>query len=331
MRTLAQVMLQIRRQGLTKVASPRGDREAELWSGASDGDDDESPRKARPVQLKRRMNVRDAAQAAISEAHAQLVTNLSGLADEFEPVLVHQTRVALRRLRVFLRLFRAQVGKKEAERLANELRWLFVMLGALRDLQVFEQTYLPRVEAAAGAVATLHGRLQRRSELCRGELREALEGARFERLRRALVSLVAELAVPGTGHKHVRRRLARRLDRQHERALALEDVLHERQVADLHELRKRLKKLRYGVELMTGLYPHRKKRARRYLRRLRKLQDVLGRYMDQELARQVLGQLRAPAGLRQTLCEQLDQEAAAQLAELSVRLPRFAQVEPFWR
>jgi len=49
-------------------------------------------------------------------------------------------------------------------------------------------------------------------------------------------------------------------------------------IAELHELRKELKKLRYAVEFLGPLYPDRKLKP--FLKRLKKLQDVFGDMND---------------------------------------------------
>jgi len=51
---------------------------------------------------------------------------------------------------------------------------------------------------------------------------------------------------------------------------------------ELHPLRKSLKRLRYSVEFLQSIY--RPKKAKRFLRRLKKLQDALGEINDAAMA-----------------------------------------------
>src|SRR5688572_27610741 len=95
------------------------------------------PRKAQPIALEAGTTRRVAAHRALQEAHAHFLFNASGLTTASGPEFVHQARVGLRRLRVFVRLFQREVGKKRALRLETELRWLFAKLGRARDLHVF--------------------------------------------------------------------------------------------------------------------------------------------------------------------------------------------------
>jgi CHAD domain-containing protein len=60
---------------------------------------------------------------------------------------------------------------------------------------------------------------------------------------------------------------------------------------ELHPLRKSLKKLRYGVEFLEGVYPP--KKAKRFLRSLEKLQDALGEINDAAMATRLAETLAA--------------------------------------
>jgi CHAD domain-containing protein len=64
-------------------------------------------------------------------------------------------------------------------------------------------------------------------------------------------------------------------------------------VAQRHELRKRLKRLRYTVEFLAPLYE--KERSAPFLKRLKTLQDVFGELNDRALAEAVLTGPEAPA------------------------------------
>ncbi|HEX2010604.1 MAG TPA: CHAD domain-containing protein, partial [Roseateles sp.] len=61
-----------------------------------------------------------------------------------------------------------------------------------------------------------------------------------------------------------------------------------------HRLRKRLKRLRYGLELAGDLLPH--KKSRQALARLKPLQDALGQYNDLCRAEAYFRQMRHSPG-----------------------------------
>lgn len=288
-------------------------------------------RKAQPLALRRRAGRREVAAAAIAEAHTQLLANLHGLQAHFAPKLVHQARVALRRQRVWLRLFRSVIGKERADALRGELRWLFGLLGALRDLQVFDQTYLQDAEQRGRRVELLRASVDRQQQEARTQLEKALGDTRHQLLLQRMAALGGELSVPRDDERPARSWLAGRLERRHRALLGQQDALTSRDPEALHTLRKGLKKLRYTAELASDLYPKRKERVRRYLADLRALQDALGGFMDQHVAREVLDRLPPAGGLQRTLRERMDREAATHLQALTEALPRFAAHEPFWR
>src|SRR5262245_50429545 len=57
------------------------------------------------------------------------------------PEDIHQLRIATRRLRTALRLFRHLLPAKQAESLRKELRWFARALGDVRDLDVYAENF----------------------------------------------------------------------------------------------------------------------------------------------------------------------------------------------
>jgi triphosphatase len=290
-------------------------------------------RKARALALPPRASVRELAHAAIAEGRAHFLQNARRLSSTHDAELVHQTRVALRRLRVFVRLFRSRIGRERAARLIELLRWLFEPLGELRDLQNFARACAPRAGVRVASSAAFELRLRRRLEAASRTLNEALASPRFGALSDALASLEHELAADHPD-KRARRWLARRLDKRRQRALRYGAAVLERDLRELHDLRKELKRLRYAAELARDLRPARKHEAREYLRRLRALQDVLGALLDAEVARSLLGSLledvHASSAHKARLGARGERRAALLLADLTPCFERFAQAEPFW-
>jgi triphosphatase len=287
-------------------------------------------RKARDLELARRASVREAAHAAIAEGRAHFLHNAHGLLQAHDPELVHQTRVALRRLRVFVRVFRSRIGRERAARLSEELRWLFEPLGELRDLQIFEREFAPRSSTRSAGSAAFAARLGQRLEAAQSVLANALASPRFHALCEELASVEHALAADAQDER-ARRWLARRLDRRRRRALRSFEAVLRRDMHALHQLRKELKKLRYTAELARALRPAHDRQARAFLRSLRELQDALGAVVDASVARALLASLRAPEALRARVSRRIVRRTAPRLAELGPRLQRFADLPPFWR
>ena len=135
-----------------------------------------------------------------------------------DPEGVHQVRVALRRLRVWLSF-------KGHGALQEELRWLCGALALLRDLDVFGAvlTAEAQAELRPGAVATAVA---------------ALESQRWELLRARLAEVPAPKASRG---KRAVERFEKKLEGQR-------DELEAADGEALHRLRRSLRRLRYARE-----------------------------------------------------------------------------------
>jgi inorganic triphosphatase YgiF len=227
--------------------------------------------------------------AALQLALAQALPNAAELAcgrDQAEHL--HQLRVALRRLRAALRLFAPWSSDVEAA-LALERAWRepFALLGAARDADVLAQTLQPRLRAA-GAPAFQWP--QAPASQAPGD---CVRGLPFNTL---LLQTLA-LTLQGPAHDAAApdlRDAARNLLRPAWRRL-LRDVDGFAQAgADArHRLRKRLKRLRYGMEFLLPLLP--KKARRRQLRAIGAALAALGELNDLEVA---LGVCRTLTGVQ---------------------------------
>jgi inorganic triphosphatase YgiF len=204
---------------------------------------------------------------------------------------VHQMRIAIRRLRACLALFRPHLDEAREERFTEALRQLGRILGEARDWDVFCTDTLPGLTSRSLA-EPLQSRLFAVAEAERNAAHARLAE---EFARTALTRLVLGLAawaedptalsgIPDGGVMteplmelvpELEKRLARRVMRRGRR-------IRHRSDEELHELRKALKKLRYGVEFLAPL--HRRKRTAAYLHRCKALQERLGALNDTAMA-----------------------------------------------
>ena len=289
-------------------------------------------RKAGKVEVARDTRVRELTHIALASGIAQVCANHSAALADRDPEATHQLRVGVRRLRVVLKLFAKYLGATEVETLQTELRWVFQRLGAVRDYDVLIESASAQ-PPRAGAEA-LHQALVRARDSEGEQAVSALESERYDDLVRTLRKLAADLEADNAASPRARKWLKKRLDKRLEAVLARTHAITGEHDEALHELRKELKKLRYTADLTRGLWGP--KRTVRYLRRLSKLQDVLGPINDAAVGRRLLA----------SLAEQLDTEAAAAAGELGnaldervernlKSLPRafekLADARPFWQ
>jgi CHAD domain-containing protein len=135
------------------------------------------------------------------------------------------------------------------------------------------------------------------------------------------------------------RRLARKtLGRAHRKLVTEGDRLQRHNDHDVHQLRIRIKKLRYASELLAPLFRHKATRPnskRRYLSRLGALQQILGELNDMANAGRLLEQLagNSDSDRRTTLAylrSYADAMSCAALADFDAAWQRFVKTKPFW-
>lgn len=196
---------------------------------------------------------------------------------------VHQVRVALRRLRSALTVFRAAIPREATNDWGQQMRQFASALGRARDLDVFISEalaplveYLPRPGAKRlMALARYH------RERAYDPVRSMLESTEYQRFKkdfrvwlktegwRSVALTEAERArldsnIVAFARELLNRRLRKVLKTGRD---ADPDSAHE-----MHQLRIECKKLRYAVEFFLPLFEG----AEDFVAHMKKLQDLLG-------------------------------------------------------
>ena len=191
---------------------------------------------------------------------------------------VHQTRVATRRLRAALRVFR-DVLPPEVGALKEDLSWIASLLGPVRDLDVqVRRLQSIAVELGLSQVLIPYGAwLEEQRQRATAAFVQAFESGRFGSLTehlRQLDTLTFDWPNDGPLKDQAPRRLRRAFRQFSKRA----DGLHQSSPAiDFHQARIRAKRLRYAVEFFESVYG---KSARRLTKTATDLQDLLGEHQD---------------------------------------------------
>jgi CHAD domain-containing protein len=231
-----------------------------------------------------------AAQAFRTICHSCLydfMLNEPAVEDDADIEGVHRARIAVRRLRAALSLFKPMVDDRDHDRLRRELAWVSDLLGAARDLDVMQvETFEPQVNAGAaplGATSLLVEVGKRRKE-ARQTLHAALHS---DRMRKLLFDLVrwldhgewqARTEAQEEAPKQAREFLARKFKQLRKRARHLAEADAETR----HDIRIAAKKLRYMSEFFDNLVTGTKRRSRfkSFVRSLEKIQGALGEIQD---------------------------------------------------
>ncbi len=237
-----------------------------------------SPVRAGRPALTRHMNPDAALRAIVTSCIEHYLPNAAELASGTgQPEHVHQARVALRRLRTALRLFGDWSVAVDAE-WAPALTELFAPLGQARDHDVLAQTVLPELLAAGAPSIEL-------PSVGAGSL--ANENARAPRFVGLTLDLIkfAQGTAPRSEHagrvpapSSLRALVRPRLKRLHKRLRRDAEVFRSIDDTQRHRIRKRLKRLRYGLDLTASL--HAPNALRRCLEALGPAQEALGLYND---------------------------------------------------
>lgn len=219
--------------------------------------------------------------------------NEEGMLSSDHPEHIHQMRVALRRLRSALKLFKPVLPPGFIDRWDSPWRDLGGLLGQARNWDMFATQMLTPLAAAFPGHSEIR-LLTRASERQRSAYRKAVRSAiTADAYSRLILDFTGELYSPpfvadkdsplaGNGERKLGDFAVRRLARQAKPTTALARRIQELDAAERHRMRIAFKKLRYAVEFFAPLLSAR--RLKPYRKELEHLQDALGELNDLAVA-----------------------------------------------
>ncbi|HXH17011.1 MAG TPA: CHAD domain-containing protein [Sphingomonas sp.] len=230
--------------------------------------------KAEPLELAQGTTTAEAFAQIVNTCLRHFRLNEDLLRRDPDPEALHQTRVALRRLRSALAIFKPVVADDRFAHLASELKWLAGSLGPARDLDVLRDRLGERanpalIAARADAYSTALNALD--SQRTRDLMIDMVEWSALGAWR-MLPSDPGGLTIPAAVFaSETIRNLRKRMKRRGGQLDRLSDE-------DRHKIRIAAKKLRYATGFFQSLYPHKRSRARikTFTKHLAALQDHLG-------------------------------------------------------
>jgi len=285
--------------------------ELEVRSKAERGYQLATGERARPVKARRPSldaegDARNAIATVVGSCVSQVAANTRGAAAGRDPEYLHQLRVGLRRLRSALRVFRGFAPPESTNQLVESLRGVLPPLGVARDWDVVTELLEKRIVPGAGDAIDFAAALRwarRRRKRARRAARAVSASSEFQQLlidtmiwaeqaRAAAIAPPAEAEAepqPQPALATFARRTTKRLARKVEQS---GDGCDWSAGSARHQVRIRLKRLRYACEFFADCF--KRKRVRRYLEHLEALQDLLGELNDLATARQLFAD---PAGM----------------------------------
>lgn len=230
-----------------------------------------------------------------------------------DPEWTHQIRVGTRRADVAIRVFADSLPRHGCERLQKRLRKLRHRAGAVRDLDLLQQTWLPGGEWASRvtepATRWMQGRIQQRLAACRERFRQEARRKSVRRLQAEFRTLRRRSSLGQGDPGSWQTRLLQLLE-------AFTSLAAERLESShvCHALRIAARRLRYAVELLSPFSPESPGTAIEHLVRLQSdLGDINDLATQASFVRGESETTGAPVELRRLAIEM---EAAVQV-ELS--------------
>jgi triphosphatase len=302
------------------------------------------PVKAMAAHVSRRMRPQDAFRATLSDCLAQITANAASLRPEnskegHSAEGLHQLRVAFRRLEVALGVFGREFRQGWLEDLRGRAKILSGRLALARDLDVFVDKLLAAPPPGLGVgLDQLRARAQAARDVAWTAASACIASPQFEMFSDDVAALAAS-QLPLTRGTRLPKTAARMLDRQVRRVKKRGRIAASKDEGDLHRLRIALKKLRYTAEFFAPLYP--KREVKRYLGKVRGLQNHLGDLNDVANVRAVVADLLRD-GRKKDEDGGMRFAAGAVMGWYGAQTPRaiksalqryrkFRKVTPFWK
>ncbi|UDM39295.1 CYTH and CHAD domain-containing protein [Acinetobacter haemolyticus] len=228
---------------------------------------------ASPLKLNPQDSTDQALKQIINNTLQHLLPNASTIASgQYDSEHVHQTRVAIRRLRSALRVFE-DWSKDVNPDWQEQLTHLFRQLGSTRDRDALSEGLLPQLEQAGAPFV----QLSNTPEQSGIPIDESLRSSDFVELILHLLRFVDQ---PCKEQKKsgLKKDIAKKLQKMHQQICKDADQFLQLDIPSRHRTRKRVKRLRYCVEFVASLYPVQD--VKHYLKDLKPAQESLGQYND---------------------------------------------------
>lgn len=220
--------------------------------------------------------------------------------------VIHQTRVAVRRLRSTIRVFSELFDPSEAAHLEEELVWWAGLLGTVRDMDILAQRQVALLdelpaELILGPVAsTIQAEIAVQRKQAVDAMLEALDSERYRKFIGLIHHWRADPAFTAAANASPKsidsaiKNAKKKVDKRLSRAVAARRA-EEASDEMFHRARKASKRHRYAVEAALPLWGS---KADKIISQRKDLQDLLGNHQDSIVSAAFLRELGGRLGVR---------------------------------
>jgi triphosphatase len=222
------------------------------------------------------MTASEVAFAILRRHFAKMLAHEPGVRLGEDPEELHDMRVATRRLRAALKLYREFLPRR-AERYERDLRFFASALGDVRDLDVHLERLAEESSREGNVLDEVVAAIEERRVEARRRMLEVLDSRRYERFAADFSGTLRRGRGPADDGPilEVAPDLVRR--RYKKVRKDVEALTKDSPPEDFHDLRKKGKRLRYALEPLRGIYG---KPADKMVDLLKTVQDDLGDNQD---------------------------------------------------
>ena len=239
-----------------------------------------------PLVLNRSSSEVEALQSIMANCLQHLLPNASSIArQQYSSEHVHQTRVAIRRLRTALKSFAAW-SENIQPHWKKELTTIFQALGGTRDIDALNEDLLPQLIEAGYPLDHLAPSTEAISDVC-----ALFQRPETTQLWLELILFTEQELDPPSKTK-LKKHALKVIHALHHKICAHAEHFSLLEDEEKHRVRKQVKQLRYSIEFLASLLDA--KALKTYLKKLKAVQENLGHYNDLVVADALFQQAPEP-------------------------------------
>ena len=237
----------------------------------------------------------------------QIQSNYYSIQNIYDPEILHQMRVSLRRYKSLVNFFKKEINNNERIKVNKVIQKLLKPTSKVRDFDVINQDFISRAyrnNADNEKFKLLSKYTEDKKSILHTQMLDKLASSRYQKLLNELHNWVDNKKWRKTLSDEKQRKTNKSMEdlvnkilhKKHKKILKGKIDIFSYKQKDLHKLRVNIKELRYAVDEL-GIFINHKKHELEFLKCL---QNILGEINDSYIAERVLNELSLNQELDET-------------------------------